>query len=83
MAILRFRICWEEDDQTYCDIEIDGSQTFYDFHLCIMKSFELDSSKVAAMKAKAVKDMETTIEKVQKDPDPQINAMFKNIWAVK
>ncbi len=49
----------------------------------LIKAGKLDSSKVAEMKAKAVKDMETTIEKVQKDPDPQINAMFKNIWAVK
>ena len=42
MAILRFRIFWEEDDLTYRDIEIQGNQTFLDFHNCILKAYEFD-----------------------------------------
>jgi Plasmid pRiA4b ORF-3-like protein len=48
MAILRFRVYWEEDDQTYRDIEIEGSQTFFDFHKCIIKAFEFDGKHSAS-----------------------------------
>lgn len=40
MAILRFRVYWEDDDQIYRDIEIQGNQTFMDFHGAIMKAYE-------------------------------------------
>ena len=33
---------WEEDDLTYRDIEIQGQQTYLDFHNCIVKAFEFD-----------------------------------------
>ena len=42
MAILRFRVYWEEDDLTYRDIEIQGSQTFLEFHTGIIKAYEFD-----------------------------------------
>ncbi len=48
MAILRFRVYWEEDDQTYRDIEIEGHQTFLDFHKCIVKAFEFDGKHAAS-----------------------------------
>ncbi len=48
MAILRFRVFWEEDDQTYRDIEIQGSQTFMDLHQCIVKAFEFDGKHPAS-----------------------------------
>lgn len=48
MAILRFRVYWEDDDQTYRDIEIQGSQTFLDFHKCILKAFEFDGKHSAS-----------------------------------
>jgi hypothetical protein len=48
MAILRFRIYWEEDDLTYRDIEIQGSQTFMDFHKGILTAFEFDSKHSAS-----------------------------------
>lgn len=48
MTILRFRVYWEEDDQTYRDIEIQGSQTFLDFHQCINKAFEFDGKHPAS-----------------------------------
>lgn len=48
MAILRFRVFWEDDDQTYRDIELQGHQTFLDFHNCIMKAFEFDGKHPAS-----------------------------------
>ncbi len=43
MAILRFRIYFEEDDSVYRDIAIRHTQTFIDLHQTILKSFEFDS----------------------------------------
>ena len=48
MAILRFRIYWEEDDLTYRDIEIQGSQTFLDFHKAILVAYEFDGKHPAS-----------------------------------
>lgn len=48
MAILRFRVYWEEDDLTYRDIEIQGSQTFMDFHKGILTAFEFDGKHSAS-----------------------------------
>lgn len=49
MTILRFRIYWEEDDQTYRDIEIMGNQTFLDFHKAISAAFEFDGKHSASI----------------------------------
>jgi len=43
MAILRFRIYWEDDDSVYRDIAIKHTQNFFDLHTAILKSFEFDS----------------------------------------
>ncbi len=43
MAILRFRIYWEEDDSIYRDIIIRHKQTFADLHSTILKSYEFDN----------------------------------------
>jgi Plasmid pRiA4b ORF-3-like protein len=48
MAILRFRVFWEDDDQTYRDIEIEGHQTFLDLHKCIIQAFEFDGKHSAS-----------------------------------
>ncbi len=48
MTILRFRIFWEDDDQTYRDIEISGSQTFLDFHKAIVLAYEFDGKHSAS-----------------------------------
>ncbi|MCD6011196.1 MAG: hypothetical protein K0Q79_1058 [Flavipsychrobacter sp.] len=48
MAILRFRIYWEEDDQTYRDIEIIGNQTFMDLHKAIVSAYEFDGKHTAS-----------------------------------
>lgn len=48
MTILRFRVYWEEDDQTYRDIEIAGNQTFLDFHKAILSAYEFDGKHTAS-----------------------------------
>ena len=47
MAILRFRIYWEDDESTYRDVAIKHTQTFFDLHLSILKSFEFDNKHKA------------------------------------
>jgi hypothetical protein len=48
MAVLRFRVSWEDDDQTYRDIEILGNQTFLDFHKIIITAYEFDGKHPAS-----------------------------------
>ena len=43
MAILKFRVSFEEDDSIYRDIAIRHKQTFYDLHLSILKAYEFDT----------------------------------------
>lgn len=43
MAILKFRVYFEEDDSIYRDIAIRPKQTFFELHLSILKAFEFDS----------------------------------------
>jgi len=47
MAILRFRIYWEDDDSIYRDVAIRHTQNFFDLHNAILKSFEFDSKHKA------------------------------------
>lgn len=47
MAILKFRIYFEEDDSVYRDIVIQHKQTFFDLHETILKAFDFDSKHAA------------------------------------
>ena len=47
MAILKFRVYFEEDDSVYRDIAIRHTQNFFDLHQAILKSFEFDSKHQA------------------------------------
>ncbi len=47
MAILRFRTYWEEDESIYRDVAIRHSQTFFDLHEAILKSYEFDNKHKA------------------------------------
>lgn len=47
MAILKFRVYYEEDDSVYRDIVIRHKQSFYELHETILKSFEFDSKHAA------------------------------------
>ena len=43
MAILKFRIYWDEDDSVYRDVVIKHTQNFADLHRIILKSFDFDN----------------------------------------
>ncbi len=43
MAILKFRVYWEDDDSVYRDIAVKHNQTFLDLHLIILKCFDFDN----------------------------------------
>lgn len=47
MAILKFRIYWEEDEGVYRDIAIRHQQSFFDLHQAILKSYEFDNKHQA------------------------------------
>jgi len=47
MAILKFRAYYEEDDSVYRDIAIKHTQTFFDLHTAILKSYEFDNKHPA------------------------------------
>ena len=47
MAILRFRVYWEEDESIYRDVVIKHAQNFSDLHYCILKGYEFDSKHKA------------------------------------
>jgi hypothetical protein len=47
MAILKFRIYFEEDDSVYRDVAIRHKQNFFDLHEAILKSFDFDTKHAA------------------------------------
>lgn len=47
MTILKFRIHWEEDDSVYRDILIKPSQTFFELHEAILKSYDFDQKHLS------------------------------------
>ncbi len=47
MAILRFRIYWEDDDAVYRDVVIRHTQNFKDLHEAILKAYEFDNKHKA------------------------------------
>jgi hypothetical protein len=69
MAILRFRIYWEEDDSVYRDILIKHSHTFSDLHHEILRCFEFDHKHKATFyrsNDKWQRGKEITLEKYDK-----------------
>ncbi|HRE52796.1 MAG TPA: hypothetical protein PK339_15340 [Flavitalea sp.] len=47
MAILKFRVYFEEDDSVYRDIAVRHTQSFVSLHEVILKAFEFDSKHSA------------------------------------
>ena len=47
MAILKFRVYFEEDDSIYRDIAIRHDQKFIDLHQAILKAYEFDNKHQA------------------------------------
>lgn len=79
MAILRFRVYWEDDDSVYRDIAIRHTQNFLDLHSCILKCYEFDSKHKATFYRSNdnwLKGREISLEKYEKDykADPLIMA---------
>ena len=70
MAILRFRIYWEDDDSVYRDVAIRHTQSFLDLHSAILKSFEFDSQHKATFYRSNdnwLRGREISLEKYDKD----------------
>lgn len=47
MAILKFRIYFEEDDSVYRDVAVKHTQSFFDLHQVILKAYEFDQKHQA------------------------------------
>lgn len=47
MAVLKFRIYFEEDDSVYRDVAVKHTQSFQDLHQVILKAYEFDSKHQA------------------------------------
>ncbi len=47
MAVLRFRVYWEEDDAVYRDVAIKHTQNFKELHDAILKAYEFDNKHKA------------------------------------
>jgi hypothetical protein len=47
MAVLKFRIYYEEDDSVYRDVVIKHNQHFLDLHQVILKAYEFDNKHQA------------------------------------
>jgi hypothetical protein len=47
MAILKFRVYFEEDESVYRDVVIRHTQTFFELHEAILKSYEFDTKHQA------------------------------------
>lgn len=47
MAVLKFRIYFEEDDSVYRDVAVRHTQSFQDLHNIILKAYEFDSKHQA------------------------------------
>ncbi len=47
MAVLKFRVYYEEDDSIYRDVAVKHNQSFLQLHAIILKSFEFDNKHQA------------------------------------
>lgn len=69
MAVLKFRVYWEDDDSVYRDVVIKHMQTFFDLHKVILKCFEFDNKHNATFfrsNDKWQRGKEITLEKYEK-----------------
>lgn len=49
MPLIKYRVSWEEDDNSFRELEILSSQSFYDLHSGIKKFFELPATMEASI----------------------------------
>jgi Plasmid pRiA4b ORF-3-like protein len=70
MAVLKFRIYWEDDESVYRDIVIRHDQNFFELHNAILKCFEFDNKHKATFyrsNDKWQRGREITLEKYDKE----------------
>lgn len=70
MAVLKFRVYFEEDDAVYRDVVIKHSQTFFDLHNAVLKSYEFDNKHQGTFYRSNdnwQRGREITLEKYDKD----------------
>ncbi len=70
MAILRFRVYWEEDESTYRDVAIRHNQNFHDLYNAILKCYEFDNRHKATFyrsNDQWQRGREISLEKYDKD----------------
>jgi hypothetical protein len=70
MAILKFRVYWEDDDSIYRDLVIKHTQTFLDLHTSLLKCFEFDNKHEATFfrsNDKWQRGKEISLEKYDKE----------------
>jgi Plasmid pRiA4b ORF-3-like protein len=70
MAILKFRIYFEEDESVYRDVVIRHTQTFRDLHEAILKGYEFDNKHKATFFRSNdhwLKGREISLEKYEKE----------------
>ncbi len=82
MAILKFRVYWEEDDSIYRDIVVKHTQHFLDLHMAILKCYEFDSKHKATFyrsNDKWLRGNEISLEKYEKDYKAQPLLMSETI----
>ncbi len=82
MAILKFRVYWEDDDSVYRDIAIKHTQNFLDLHDSILKCFEFDSKHKATFHRSNdnwQREREITLEKYDKSYNAEPLLMSETI----
>lgn len=82
MAILKFRVYWEDDDSIYRDIVVKHTQHFLDLHLAILKCYEFDNKHKATFyrsNDKWLRGKEISLEKYEKDYKAQPLLMSETI----
>ncbi len=70
MAVLRFRVYWEDDDSVYRDIVIKHTQNFRDLHDAVLKAYEFDNKHKATFYRSNdnwQRGREITLEKYEKE----------------
>lgn len=74
MAVYRFRICLEDNEDVYRDIDLRAAQTFEQFHDCIQEAFKFDNKHSASFFVSDDywrKNQEITLKKEDLPLDPE------------
>ncbi len=72
MSLIKFRVCWSDDDTTLRDIEILSGQTYYDLHTIIKKELLMPADMEASFFVsndfiRKGKEISSTVEKNLRD----------------